>query len=161
MANFTFDQKYIKNRPLFLNFTIESSNIQLNYFEDTSNIITFNGVLLGISCAGLLLLLVGSFLHKMVGVEFLHSLQLIYYLHFAFKDYSLTLSSFQSLSLVSFNNLYWQTDHQNMETTSSYQKIDFSVSYTEYTILLLAITPLVTLLGFIIFELIRCCGEKQ
>lgn len=68
MANFTFDQKFVKNDPLFLNFTILSSNIKLQYFEDISKIVTFNDVMLGICCAGLVLLLVGSFLHKMVGV---------------------------------------------------------------------------------------------
>lgn len=62
----------------------------------------------GISCSSLALLLLGSIFHKMVGVEFLYTLQLIYYLHFILKDYNLTLSSIEALSLVSFNSLYWQ-----------------------------------------------------
>lgn len=51
----------------------------------------------------------------MAGVELVHSLQIIYYLHFAFKDYTMPISSLQSLSLVAFNDLHWQVDSQNVK----------------------------------------------
>jgi hypothetical protein len=70
---------------------------------------------LGIACGGLFVLFVGSWLHKMAGVELVHSLQIIYYLHFAFKDYTMPISSLQSLSLVAFNDLHWQVDSQNLK----------------------------------------------
>lgn len=155
MANFTFNKQYIEQESLFLNFTIESKNIELDYIEDPNRIVTFHGVMLGISCASLFLLLVGSFVHKMAGIEFIHCLQLIYYLHFTFKDYTITISSFHSLSFVGFNNLYWQAEHQNVEMMNEYQKIDFSVEYTELTIAFLAAPTLVALIGSIIYELMK------
>lgn len=70
-----------------------------------------------------------------------------------FKNYSLTLSSFQSLSLVTFNNLYWQSDSQNLEMNEQYQKVDFAIEQIEITITLLAVPALLTFFGSIAYEL--------
>lgn len=80
-----------------------------------------------VAFAGLILAFVGSWVHKMVGVELIHTLQIIYYIHFVLKEYTLPLSSIQSLSLVGANDLYWQISSQNFKTKEEYQKVNFSV----------------------------------
>lgn len=117
MVNFTFNKKYVDYDPIIFSFAIKGSKNKLEFIESTSQTktATFKMIMLGFACVSLLLLLVGSFLHKMIGIEFLHSLQLIYYLHFTFKNYSIAISALQSLSLTTFNNLYWQIENQNLQ----------------------------------------------
>ena len=110
-VNFTFNQEYVSHQPIIFNFAVHTQNVQLVYYENETieQTKTFKNIFFGISCGALFLLFVGSWMHKMVGVELIHALQVVYYLHFTFKDYTLPLSSFQSLSLISLNDLYWQS----------------------------------------------------
>lgn len=134
---------------------MNSKNIQLVHYqsETIQQTQTFKNIFLGISCGALFLLLVGTWIHKMVGVELIHALQIVYYLHFTFKDYSLPLSSLQSLSFISFNDLHWQTELQNFQSHSSYQKVQFSVDRTELTLFFLVIPTLLSILGLIVYLL--------
>lgn len=107
-VNFTFNRLFIPHDPVILEFPIKSKGLELIYYENLSSTDLLKKVFLGISCAALLLLLVGSWVNKMVGVEVVQVLQLVYYLHFAMANYTIPLSSLQSLSLLALNDLYWQ-----------------------------------------------------
>ena len=66
-----------------------------------------NYVFLTVSIVALVILLLGSYFHRMVGVELINTLQVIYYLHFTLEKYSEGMSSIQCLSLVGLNTLFW------------------------------------------------------
>lgn len=160
-ANFIFDRLFIPHDPLSLNFTIKSQGMKLTFYEKDGleKVPIFKSVCVGLSGGALLLLFLASWAHKMVGVEFVHSLQLIYYLHFSFKEYTLMLSSFQSLSLVAANDLYWQTLRQNFRMNQE-QGISYSKGQTELTVVILAIPAVLSVLALIGYALVCHCSTE-
>ncbi len=62
----------------------------------------------------------------MIGVEIIHPLQMIYYIHFAFKSYTLSVSSMQYLSLVGLvsNDIVWSNSKLNVAFSENFQKKD-------------------------------------
>lgn len=106
---------------------------------------------MGIGCAALFLLVVGSWTHKMVGVEIVHVLQLIFYLHYTLHNYSLPFSSLQSLSLLAVTDLHWQTQHQNVYLDPLYAKTPLSPESSSNTMLFLAIPALFSIIVFTIY----------
>lgn len=123
VANFTFDRFYIPHDPIIVAFEIKSNNLQLIYYGNLGRVELVNLIFVGISGACLVVLLVGSWAHKMVGVELIHTFQTIYYIHFALKDYTVSIRSLQMLSLAGINNLFWQQNNQNLAMFADYQRI--------------------------------------
>lgn len=113
----------------------------------------------GISFCCLTLLFLGSCVNKMVGVELVHTVQIIYYLHFALPDYSLTLSPLQSLSLVALDNLYWQQDCQSAAMLADFQKVPYSAACSERALLLLAIPVGISAISLLVHFLARKHGS--
>ena len=92
------------------------------------------------------MVVLGSFVREMAGVELLQVLQTIYYLHYSVPQYTQTMSSMQYLSSIALNNLFMQYDYQNYAGFKDYQKVDFSILYAEITLIGLASFFALTLL---------------
>lgn len=65
----------------------------------------------------------------MVGVELIHTLQLVYYLHYVFKVYTPNIGSLQCLSLVGMDHLFWSQE-QSIRFTEEYQLVAFDSDYS-------------------------------
>jgi len=63
--------------------------------------------MLAISVGAYLLLFLGSWFNKMIGVEFLQTLQIIYLSHFTIKQYSQGFGVFQYLAFVGINDRFF------------------------------------------------------
>lgn len=108
------------------------------------------------------LLFVGPWVHKMVGVELIYALQMVYYIHFTAKPYTLPISSLRPLSLLGLNTLYWQQANQNFKVAPSFEKIPFSAEYLRFSLLLLGSLPLLGLLGLCVYcLLLRLAPEAE
>jgi hypothetical protein len=124
-VNFAFDQLYVRHPDILLNFTVASNGTMLIIFEPTGSVTAVRYVLLGIASAAVFLLLIGSCLQKMVGVEVIATLQIVYFSHFAFKDYSPTLTVFQELSIIGLSDLFLQNAWLNVRLADDYQRVPF------------------------------------
>ncbi len=112
-AIFYFNQLYIVDWPIILNFTVKSDGLMLVIQENATELGIFKYFLLSTAVVAVLLLLVGSWFQRMIGIEVVSALQVIYYLHFTIQPYSPTVKAFQSLSLVGLNNLSMKLFKQN------------------------------------------------
>lgn len=101
--------------------------MQLLYYDSDSlsDVYLMTYVFLGVSFCSFFILFVGSCFHKMVGVELIQTLQMIFYMHLGLTDYSLVVSSMQSLSLVSLDTLFWQQECQSLAAYQGWQKVNF------------------------------------
>lgn len=143
---FAFDQAYVKHPPVSLSFQAKSNGIELLIANQPQRIALMESFFLAIGLAALTLLFASPWVHKMVGVELVHALQVIYYIHFTAQPYTLPLSSLRSLSLLGLNTLYWQQSDQNFRMAASFEKIPFSAEYLRVALLLLGSLSLLTVL---------------
>ncbi len=97
----------------------------------------------------------------MVGVELIHPLQLIYYLHFAFKKYSLSISPMQYLSLVTINDLFWSSSHLNLEMFNNFQRADLSIERLQFSYLLLGLPVILFAICSLLYFLIYYFGSEK
>lgn len=96
-------------------------------------------LLLGSTGLAVGLMVVGSWFHRMAGVELLVALQMIYYLHFTVREYNQAVASFQWLSLLGLSDLFLQTGRQNFRMSAEYELISFSVEQAELSLLALSV----------------------
>lgn len=155
-VNFAFDQLYIRHPDVLLNFTVASNGTMLIIFEPSSSVTAVRYVLLATASAAIFLLLIGSCLQKMVGVEVISTIQIVYFSHFALKDYSPTLTVFQELSILGFSDLFLQNAFLNVRLTDNYQRVPFSREKSEMGLiilsaLLLSLVCLFSLLKAVVF----------
>lgn len=75
----------------------------------------------------------------MAGVEAINALQVIYYLHYTISSYTPTVKYFQYMSAVGWNNLFFKSAKQNFKINASFMRVNFSMSQTEATLMILAI----------------------
>ena len=68
-----------------------------------------------LSATLLAVLLIGSFWQKMVGVEIIHVLQLIYFWHFTDSLYTLQYSAYYYLSPLVINDIFFDETKQNIQ----------------------------------------------
>lgn len=116
---------------------------------------------LGISVAALLILFLGSWVHKMVGVELMHTLQLIYYLHFAFKIYTPNVGSVQHLSLVSMDHLFYSSA-QSIRFYEEYQLVPFSLDYSERNLVIyMAVAGVIFAVWMVLFICSRLTQKQE
>ncbi len=114
---------------------------------------------LGASVIAGVLLIIGSWFHRMVGVEAVNALQVIYYLHYTIDPYNPSIKNIQYMSAVGWNNLFLKNTKQNFEISPFFMRVIFSMSQTETTLLIFAIV--LTFIGFLalIFFLLSVFAE--
>lgn len=71
-------------------------------------------MLLSIAGSAIFLLLAGSWSQKMIGVELINALQLIYYLHFTSEGYSSAMRLLLEMSVVGVSDLFMLGETQNI-----------------------------------------------
>jgi cysteine-rich repeat protein len=139
VAIFTFDQNIIHYPPISLHFTAQSDGQLLVIIEDTLTSLLLTYLMLMTACLALLLLAVGSWFDRMVGVEAALSLQIIYYTHFSVTHYTPALGSLQELSLLGLNLLPMEGWRQNVVLSADFMRVSFSISQAEATLTLVAL----------------------
>ncbi len=85
--NFSFDGSYVRSRPKVLNFTMNSDGAKLLCYKPTAMLSGVTYFLFALSLGGWLLMVLGALVKNMVGIEFMHTLQIIYFTHFSIKNY--------------------------------------------------------------------------
>lgn len=83
-----------------------------------------------ISVAACVLLVVGSWLNKMIGVEYIQTIQLIYLSHFAIENYNKGLNVFQYLAFVGVNDRFFIGEQINMHLYQDYQMLTYKFTNT-------------------------------
>jgi hypothetical protein len=72
-----------------------------------------------------------SFVHKMVGIELLHTFQVIYFAHFTTRYYTHTYGVLRYLSFSAWNFLNFAEGHTHVDLVSNY--LQFSLSSQVFT----------------------------
>lgn len=94
-VNFSFNQLYVAHEPITVNFTIKSDGMALVVFEDTAATSIMKYLSWALILLAALLLLLGSWFHKMAGAEVVNLMQMVYFSHFAVSEYGPGWSIFQ------------------------------------------------------------------
>jgi len=81
---------------------------------------------LGFDCLVLLVFLLGSATHKMIGVESIHSFQLIFFLHSINNNYTFFFLMFKYLTYLNGNFMYFFNKQLNIPNPSG--AFDFSLN---------------------------------
>jgi hypothetical protein len=100
------------------------------YFQITFKILTF--VALGI-------LICGSWVRRMVGVELLNVLQLIFFLHFTEENYTSAFGSIQQMSLACLSPLFINKDREGFIFFGEYQIIEYSYGQARIIIIIISL----------------------
>jgi hypothetical protein len=80
----------------------------------------------------LFLVFFGSWLQKMIGVEFINSLQIVYFLTFSIIKYTSTFNSLRKLSFIGLSLLSVQRQTQTFSLSPNFQREVFSMKTAEY-----------------------------
>lgn len=108
-----------------------------------------------LSGVGIFLVVFCSWIHKMIGVQFLFTSQIIYYTHFGITEYDSRISILQYLCLSGFNYKAKDFSFINFTTHPQFQSIDFSAYSADKALMTIGIVSLVPLLLTIILHLFR------
>jgi hypothetical protein len=138
-VDFAFNQFYIRNPTVSLNFTVKSDNLPLIVIMDTTSTIILKYICLAVSCYALLLLVLGSWFIKMVGVEMVNTLQIIYYIQFTNNKYTDQFQRFLEMSMVGLSDVFLQKSEMGILLYWEYQKVPFSLRVAERSLLVIAI----------------------
>jgi cysteine-rich repeat protein len=162
-VNFTFHQLYIRHSPILLEFTVQSKGVLLVVADTSLKAKVCLYFFMSVSFFSVFLVLVGSFAHQMAGVELVHALQVVYYLHYTTTRYSPALSSLQEMSIVALDDLFLGGTSRNVLVDESLQKIDFSMRSAELTIL--GVSLVLAVLGSVVLTLLlvflKCEGSPK
>jgi len=80
---------------------------KLFYMNSYSNAKTMEYVFLGLNCLVFIMFVLGSISHKMIGVETIHTFQLIFFIHSMSTDYTYSFSMFKYLTYLNANFMYF------------------------------------------------------
>ena len=83
-------------------------------------------IILAASCLAVAVLVFGSWFHRMVGVEIVQTLQIVYYLHFTVNDYSEGERKYQRISVLTLSNGFKYLSSMNTLLKTDYQILSFS-----------------------------------
>ena len=115
---------------MILEFKVKSNGVMLIISDNSIKSVVLKYFLLGVAALSLLLLIVGSSFHQMVGIELVNCLQVIYYIHYTVQKYTPAFSSLQELSLVGVNDLFLEKNKQNFISNDEFQKVSYSMVQT-------------------------------
>ena len=116
----------------------------------------FTGIFDGISWAVLVLFVVSGFVHKMIGLELLQNIQIIYFVHIINNKYTSPFSVFMFLANLGYNFKFTQNFNANISSIKS--NIDFNeMNFNNSTIILLCsiLIPLMMLGIYSLIALLR------
>ena len=82
---------------------IQGDGTKLYYYNFSIELNVLKTIIFSVSLAALFILLMGSWLQKMVGLEYVFLLQLVYYSHFGLPSYKECFGIFQYLAPASLN----------------------------------------------------------
>lgn len=88
-------------------------------------------ILFGLSIAAFFLICFGSWSQKLIGAEYIYSLQIIYYSQFGIQNYNSNLSPLQFLGLVGLNMKSEKISEVNFRFKDGSQLINFSSKIIE------------------------------
>jgi len=112
-VTFIFDPNFIIQKPFSIQFNMTSRGdklIVMNNYDKMALLINFLTIL---SFVVLFLFVAGSLSHKMIGVEILHSFQLIFLLQALSNNSTPVFGLLRSLSIVSGNFLFMSNAKTN------------------------------------------------
>lgn len=106
-VTFNFDANYFNHNPILYKLQVTSRGSKLIYEYHSSISNTMGTCILALSVGAYILLFLGSWFNKMIGVEFMQTLQIIYLSHFTIKQYYHGFHVFQYLAFVGMNDRFF------------------------------------------------------
>lgn len=160
-VTFAFNQTYIRYSPFFLNFTIKSNSVML-IIPNQPDHSMFLSFFFYLSVVAVVLLAAGSVSRKMVGVEIVTLLQVVYFLPFAARQLTPAMSALQNMSILSGSSLFLLNTGQNLQLHSMTQKVEFSTEEADLSLMIIALTlASLFLLFFLLFIISRFYGSNK
>lgn len=151
-----FDSTYFLQPSTSLIFSMISGGKKL-VIEDVGMLALCKTVLTGLSFLLILVYLVSMFVHKMIGVELLYPIQVIYLVHLANSNYTTLYSLLKYLSLSSWNlKSFFQT---STIANQMRQNVVFSRTSQEFTLAVIIGTIILIFLALILVEGLKMMKE--
>jgi cysteine-rich repeat protein len=118
-ANVTMGlNNYFSQTTVSTAFFMVSSGIKLIIIQDLPRLLSFKNAVFGLSLAILVLFLASLFAHKMVGVELIHTYQIVYLVHLLNSNYTPFYSLLRWFTLTVFDFLYAINGSINVRSTA-------------------------------------------
>lgn len=156
----TFDSNYFVQTSANLSFDMASmSGAKLILSDDISTLALCKMLLTGVSCFTLAVFAASTFVHKMIGIELIFPLQIVYLVHLVNNNYSQSFSLLKYLGFASWN---LEGVSKNMVNIDSFQNnLVFSSSSQQFTILVVSGSIVAAVLIFILTIAIRKATETK
>jgi hypothetical protein len=115
---------YFSQKTVSLAFSMVSNGAKLIIVKDWSQFLSFKDAVCGLSLTILALFFVSLFVHKMIGVELIHTYQVVYLVHLVNPNYTPHYSLLRWFALTVFDFLSPSNGYTNIGSISSHAEFD-------------------------------------
>jgi hypothetical protein len=122
-------ENYFSQKTVSIAFSMVSNGIKLIIVKDWSQFLSFKNTVCGLSLTILALFFVSLFVHKMIGVELIHTYQVVYLVHLVNPNYTPHYSLLKWFALTVYDFLSASNGCTNIDSTSSHAEFDDANMY--------------------------------
>jgi hypothetical protein len=117
-------KNYFSQKTVSLAFSMVSNGTKLIIVKDLSQFLSFKNAVCGLSLTILALFFISLFVHKMIGVELIHTYQVVYLVHLINPNYTPHYSLLRWFALTVFDLLSASNGYTNINSISSHAEFD-------------------------------------